>query len=102
MGNNPDGDAVVWGYHQLRQAKGKRKILFVMSDGHPATYRPGDQGAYLKRVCTLIEASPIRLFGLGLMSHAVEEFYSRNAVVNSAAEIENKIIELVDNFILEG
>jgi cobalamin biosynthesis protein CobT len=102
MGNNPDGDAVVWGYHQLRQARGKRKVLFVMSDGHPATYRSGDQGAYLKRVCGLIEASPIRLFGLGLMSHAVEEFYTRRAVVWSAAEIESRLLELVDNFILEG
>lgn len=102
MGNNPDGDAVIWGYHQLRQAKGKRKILFVLSDGHPATYRSGDQGEYLKRVCTLIEASPIKLFGMGLMSNAVEEFYKRNAVVWNAAEIEQRILELVDNFILEG
>lgn len=102
MGNNPDGDAVIWGYHQLRQAKGKRKILFVLSDGEPATSRPGDQEAYLKQVCQLIEASPIRLFGLGLEDNSVRHYYSRNSVVENATEIESKIIQLVDNFILEG
>lgn len=102
MGNNPDADAVIWGFHQLKAAKGKRKILFVLSDGSPATGRSGDQSAYLKEVTTLIEASPIKLFGLGLMDEAVRHYYKRNAVVNSAEQIEPKIIELVDNFILEG
>lgn len=102
MGNNPDGDAVVWGYHQLRQAKGKRKILFVLSDGEPATGRPGNQEVYLKQVCQLIEASPIKLFGLGLEDHSVKEYYTRHAIVENATEIEGKIIQLVDNFILEG
>lgn len=102
MGNNPDGDSVIWGFHQLRLAKGKRKVLFVLSDGEPASYRQGDQDEYLKRVCKLIEATPIRLFGLGLMSGAVADYYSRHAVVRSASEIESKILELVDNFILEG
>lgn len=102
MGNNPDADAVIWGYHQLRAAKGKRKILFVLSDGSPATCRSGDQDRYLKEVCKLIESSPIKLFGLGLMDDSVRYYYKRSAVVNNAAQIEPKIIELVDNFILEG
>lgn len=102
MGNNPDGDAVIWGYHQLRQAKGKRKILFVLSDGCPATGRVGNQAEYLSHVTALIERSPIKLFGLGLMDHNVTSYYKRHAVVSSASQIESKIIELVDQFILEG
>lgn len=100
MGNNPDGDAVVWGYHQLRAARGKRKILFVLSDGQPASGRRGNQGHYLKHITQTIEKSPIKLFGLGLMDNSVRSFYTNHAVVNSATDIEPKIIQLVDNFIL--
>jgi Mg-chelatase subunit ChlD len=102
MGNNPDGDAVIWGYHQLRHAKGKRKILFVLSDGSPASARKGNQNDYLTQVTALIEKSPIKLFGLGLQDTSVQYFYKKNAVVTTAEDIEPKIISLVDNFILEG
>lgn len=102
MGNNPDADAVIWGYHQLRAAKGKRKILFVLSDGSPASNRSGNQSDYLKSVTSLIEKSPIKLFGVGLMSDSVKHFYKNNVVVNDAKGIETKLIELVDNFILQG
>ena len=102
MGNNPDGDAVIWGYHQLRAAKGKRKILFVLSDGSPASARKGNQGQYLKHVVQQIERTPIKLFGLGLEDASVRHYYKHHAVVSSATDIEPKIIQLVDNFILEG
>jgi cobalamin biosynthesis protein CobT len=102
MGNNPDADAVTWGYHQLRAAKGKRKVLFVLSDGSPASARAGDQDKYLAIVTKAIEQSPIKLFGLGLMDHSVKHYYKNCAVVDTAQDIETKIIELVDNFILEG
>lgn len=102
MGNNPDADAVIWGYHQVRAAKGKRKILFVLSDGSPASSRRGHQGNYLKEVTGLIERSPVKLFGIGLMTDTVDYYYKNRTVVNTAAEIETKLIELVDNFILQG
>jgi len=102
LGNNPDADAVTWGFHQLRAAKGKRKVLFVLSDGSPASARSGDQDKYLGIVTKAIEQSPIKLFGLGLMDHSVKHYYKNCAVVDTSQEIETKIIELVDNFILEG
>lgn len=102
MGNNPDADAVIWGYHQVRATKGKRKILFVLSDGSPASSRRGNQSSYLKEVTGLIERSPVKLFGIGLMTDTVDYYYKNRTVVNTAAEIETKLIELVDNFILQG
>lgn len=102
MGNNPDGDAVIWGYHQVRGVKAKRKILFVLSDGAPASSRPGHQGNYLNEVTKLIEHSPVKLFGVGLMTETVKHYYKNNIVLTDATSIESKLIELVDNFILQG
>jgi cobalamin biosynthesis protein CobT len=88
-GNNCDPESVRWAANRLSQAKQKRKILIVMSDGRPAT---GDsdmrllRGA-LKETTEKIAASGMEVVGLGIMSDAVREFYKDHVVIHNISEL---------------
>lgn len=88
-GNNCDPESVRWAANRLSQAKQKRKIMIVMSDGQPAT---GDSNMQLLRGAlkdsvNKIMASGMEVVGLGIMSDAVSEFYKDNLVIHKIEEL---------------
>ena len=102
MSGNPDGDAVMWAYKALRGRKEKRKILIVLSDGSPASSRPGDDMAFVKTVVKEIEdEGVVEIVGLGIKDRNVKHIYSQNETIKKADELENAVLNLVKKQIIK-
>lgn len=100
MSGNADGEAVLYAYDRLRVRREKRKVMIVVSDGAPACDRPGDIDKLTLDVINSIEAAKlVDIYGLGLMSHSVDQFYTRTVIVNYGDSLEAAILKLIDRAI---
>lgn len=100
LGDNSDGDNLMQAYRELKARNNKRQILIVLSDGSPATFRHGDAYTYLKEVCKQLE-QVIELYGIGIETDSVRDYYSNYCVINNASEIESTLCDVVSNYLLE-
>lgn len=97
---NPDADALMWAYHRIMQRKEKRKILFMLSDGSPATGKSGDSASYLRRVAKAIESrGEVELVAVGIEDSNVSLFYKNHAVLADAKDLEGTLLKLLDKHI---
>ena len=102
MNGNPDGENILWAHDRLVKRKELRKLLIVMSDGSPAASR-GSLGlkTFTRDVIQEIEKSKhVEIYGLGLLSSSVTEYYKENSVVNSPQEIPSKLLTLIERKLL--
>ena len=102
MHGNPDAENILWAHERLVQRKEKKKLLIVMSDGSPAATKGGSGiGRYTHEVIREIEASKnVEIYGLGLCSTSVKDYYKSNSVVDEPQDIPAKLIELIERKIL--
>lgn len=99
--NNNDAAAVLWCHNRLVRRPEKRKILLVLSDGHPATHNVRNPQEGLKHIVRGIEADPrVELMGLGITSEAVKRYYTQNVVVSRAEDMSTALIDLIANKML--
>jgi cobalamin biosynthesis protein CobT len=102
MEGNPDGENILWAYDRLVKRKEKKRILIVMSDGSPAASR-GMRGisTFTHKVIEEIEkAKLVDIYGLGLCSDSVKDYYKSHSIVNEPQNIPSKLIELIERKIL--
>jgi cobalamin biosynthesis protein CobT len=94
LAENLDGEAVLWQALRLAKRPEARKVMFVLSDGHPAGSRDNAQGArYLKEVIQRVIDSGIEVYGLGIQSKAVCEFYPEWWVCQDLADLSTIALE---------
>ncbi len=88
-GFNPDGECVAWAAKRLAVRKEKRKILIVLSDGQPSTGDsiPARLCSDLKQRVKLIERSGIETVGIGILSDAVQHYYTDHIVLNDLKDL---------------
>ena len=85
---NLDGEAVMWAAHRLAARHERRKVMFVLSDGYPAGSRDNAQGnQYLKDSIARIIDAGIEVYGIGIESGAVEQFYPLWWRADNAADL---------------
>jgi hypothetical protein len=102
--NNVDGECVQIAARRLSLRREKRKILFVLSDGHPAC-SGGKWTAlltHLKAVCEQIEKSGIDVMGIGIMDRAVQQFYKRHVVLNAIQDLPGECIRQLKDLLLKA
>jgi cobalamin biosynthesis protein CobT len=94
---NSDGESLLWAYNRLVRQEAPRKVLIVLSDGQPCACGGSTEQAanYLKFVASNIEAGPVELYGVGVETNAVKDFYSDYCVINDADELESTLLEIV-------
>ena len=93
---NNDADSLNWAYHQLKNRPEKRKILIVLSDGCPAGSWSGNGSNNLKYITHLIEQEgKIELYGVGIHSDAVKQYYTNYRILNNVDEINNTLFNLI-------
>lgn len=102
MAGNPDGENILWAYDRLLKRKEKKKILIVMSDGSPAASKSssGLEKFTLKVIKEIEEAKKVSIYGLGLCSKSVCDYYKANSVINDPNEIPSKLISLIESKVL--
>lgn len=100
LNGNDDGDAVLYAHDHLIRQKQKRKILIVLSDGQP-TEGGGDPRTYLKQITGAIQdKSPVELYGLGILTTSVKDYYKNNRVIHKVTELEETLLDLIKSSIV--
>jgi hypothetical protein len=93
---NADGESVMWAATDLIQRKEARKILIVLSDGQPSADNEGDVYTYTKEVVKAVAKWPnMEVYGIGILSDAVKDFYHEYTVLNDVHKLEECLINLV-------
>jgi len=102
MVGNPDGENILWAHDRLLKRKEKKRLLVVMSDGSPAASKSSSGiGKFTDTVIKEIEkAKSIDIYGLGLCSRSVQDYYQSHSIVNQPEEIPSKLLELIERKII--
>ena len=102
MTGNPDGENILWAHDRLIKRKEKKKLLIVMSDGSPAASKASSGiGRFTHTVIKEIEkAKSVDIYGLGLCSRSVQDYYQSHSIVNQPEEIPSKLLELIERKII--
>lgn len=101
MANNCDGDNILIAANRLKQQKQPRKVLIVLSDGSPAG-GSGDIDGFTNQVIKKIESErEIDIIGIGIQDRNVQRLYKTNQVVNNLSELPTKLIDTLENILLE-
>jgi cobalamin biosynthesis protein CobT len=102
MAGNPDGENIVWTHDRLIKRKERKKLLIVMSDGSPAASKSssGLERFTIKVIKEIEKAKVVSIYGLGLCSSSVEEYYVANSVVNNPETIPTNLLTLIEKKII--
>ena len=96
MEDNADGDSILFAYSRLKVRKEKKKLLIVLSDGQPAAHRGrGIYGFTHKVVKEIEKGGLVDIYGIGIESHAVENFYKQNIVIKDSSELEKALLTVL-------
>jgi cobalamin biosynthesis protein CobT len=94
LANNVDGECVEIAARRLMTRKEKGKTMIVLSDGFPQARADCRKlASHLKQVVNQVEASGVRVVGLGIQSEAVEKFYKRRVVLNDLKELPTTVMK---------
>lgn len=100
---NLDGEAVLWQARRLAQRPEQRRVMFVLSDGQPAGSRDNAQGRrFLKEAVQRVTDAGIEIYGIGIQSAAVLEYYPKAWVCGDVNELINVALGSMIEVILEG
>jgi len=103
MRHNADGESIMWAYNRIKQQKTRRKLMIVFSDGLPEGYRmcEGDLPQFTKDTVKAIEQSKdVEIYGIGIKSDSVREFYKEYKVIQQAGQLEAALFEVIKAKIL--
>lgn len=102
-GNNADGDHVIWAARQMLTRREERKILIVLSDGQPAA--SGDcnlLAAHLRDTVKACIAAGIEVFGIGIQTDAVKQFYPDYIVTHDLATLAPDLFRMMKKYLLDA
>lgn len=100
--NNDDADSLLMIAKHLREQPQSRKIMFVFSDGYPyyANFAGRQLGTEeLKQALATIEKWGVEVFGIGIRSYSVSDFYKNYAVVNDLDELSTTLLAKLKQFL---
>ena len=90
-GNNSDYDFVDKELYDLFKRQERRKVLFVLSDGHVACqtdYSTINHNKLIKQNISHYEKKcGVETVGIGIQSSAVKDIYKKNVVVEDVSEL---------------
>jgi cobalamin biosynthesis protein CobT len=97
MNQNCDGDSVLFAASRLLQRKEKRKLLIVLSDGSPASSKPGDVMGYTMDIVRQLDSVPaLDIVGIGIQDDNVTRIYKQHHVIHEAHEIESALLSIIE------
>jgi cobalamin biosynthesis protein CobT len=95
MSGNTDGEAVRFAGNRLALRTEPRKVLIVLSDGHPAGMSRFPEEIYsdLHRAVEECEKKRIETIGVGIMDDSVRTFYPKAVVLKDLAELPKQVMK---------
>jgi cobalamin biosynthesis protein CobT len=93
---NNDADSLNWAWKEILKRKETRKILMVLSDGCPAGSWGGSSYTNLRYMTKTIEQDGrVELYGIGICSDAVEDYYTNSKVVHKPEHINDVLFNII-------
>jgi cobalamin biosynthesis protein CobT len=103
---NYDADSVEWLAQQMLARRARRRVMFVLSDGRPATGEPDLQVARQQRhlgdVVKAIMAKGIEVIGIGICDDSVAQFYPHHVIIKNAADLPKVVLGRMEQLLLKG
>jgi cobaltochelatase CobT len=106
---NVDGLSVDQSGRELLRRPEKRKVLMVLSDGQPAdkymskcVEERTEYQSHLGSVVLSLMSDGIDVFGIGIESDAVSDYYPKYAILNNLNDLESKVISKMDDLLIGG
>jgi len=99
---NLDGESILWSAMRLLKEVSARKIMIVFSDGQPAAHRRGAAAITRDVIAELQLRRDMEIYGIGIMSQAVDRYYRDHTVINDTAELEKGLLTVIKTKILKG
>jgi len=90
QGGNIDGESLEYAAMRLAKRKEKRKVIIVLSDGHPAGAI--NDAPHLKMMTERLTKQGYDLVGIGINDHAVSRFYDKHVVLNNIADLPGEVM----------
>ena len=95
--NNADADAIIKAEHLLDRRSERTKTLIVLSDGYPALgghFTQEQYNDYMRQTVQRLERRPdFNVFGIGIASESVAEFYSDYEVLRDINELPRAVTD---------
>lgn len=95
MGCNSDADNVIFAASRLKGQRAKRKVLIVLSDGSPASYKDGNDSLTLTKVLEEVPKSGVEIIGLGICTDYGKHMYPVWETLASASDLEVGLLNLL-------
>lgn len=99
LADNNDPESILWCASDLKKRPEKKKVMIVLSDGHPATCINNQQGNALssatKNAVRQCERDGIQMIGIGIMSDAVKLFYPNYHVVQDVSGLGDRVMDQI-------
>ena len=91
--DNIDGESVEWAAKRLIERREQRKILFVLSDGYPASTTSSSRLLVkdLKEKVKAIEKAGIEIIGVGIIDDAPKKLYPTSVIIEDIDNISSSI-----------
>lgn len=102
MQGNTDGESVRYAGQRLMLRPEPRKVLIVLSDGHPAGMSNFSDEIYsdLHKAVEECEKAKIETVGVGILSDAVRTFYPKCVVLNELNELPKAVMAELKRILL--
>lgn len=92
MMGNCDPVAIEVGLRRILQRPEERKIMMVLSDGHPAYFGADDGHDRMRELIAMGERAGVETIGIGIMDDAVKQFYRKHLVLQSVSELPRAVM----------
>ncbi|MBB3105151.1 VWA domain-containing protein [Azomonas macrocytogenes] len=89
-GTTPMAEALWHSAFELSKTREQRKLLIVITDGEP------DNAVSCTKVIDLCERSDVEVIGIGIETSAVTRLFSRNVVIQDAADLQKALFRLME------
>lgn len=104
MASNCDPEAVREAARRLSRRREERKVLMVLSDGHPAYSGCWNGGGEerLREVVREAERAGMEVVGIGIEDGAVADFYPKHVVIHRVAELPAAIMGEMNRILMKN
>jgi len=100
---NVDGESIMHCARRLTARSETRKIMIVLSDGHPAA--SGDSTilrSHLKHSVKILEDTGTEVFGIGIKDRSVEQFYRHHVVLDDMTALPTTVMQALERMLLSS
>jgi len=102
LSQNTDGESLEYAAARLMARPEARKIMIVLSDGEPCGGYGSikEQAYHLKKVVRRLIESGVDVFGIGIMTSAVEAFYPAYEIIHDLSDLPGTVMATMEKMLV--